>query len=299
MSLDAVQLLRPMRADDAAAADQTMQAAIAATVERGGGQPPQADVNRRDRMIKVLRHLVATDPAGCWVAERDGEMLGMSAAIRRQDFWGLALLFVSPEAQHLGIGRSLLEASSEYGEGCRCRMIMSSNDPRSARSYAAHGLEVHPAMTAHGTVDRSRLSPGPVGRAGSAVDLPLVDEVDTLVRGSSRAVDVEFLLSEGAALTVIDDETGRGYATHAVGAPVVGGHPMLLGGTTEVVAESLLRHVLALAEEPVEIFGLTRRQNWAMRIALEARLMIRPSPPLFITPGLEPPGPWLLSGVYF
>jgi len=299
MSLDAARLLRPMRSADAAAADQTMQAALVAGASEPRQADPRDDVARRDRMIAVLRHFVRTDPAGCWVAEREGEMLGMAVSIRRQDFWGLALLFVLPEAQHLGIGRALLEACSGYADGCGCRMIMSSNDPRSARTYAAYGLEVHPAMTALGRVDRSRLAPGAPGRPGSSRDLPLVEEVDTIVRGSSRAVDVEFLLSEGAALTIIDDETGRGYATHAAGAPVVGGHPMMLGATTEIVAGNLLRHVFALAEEPIEVFGLTRRQGWAIRVALEARLTVRPSPPLFITPGLEPPGPWLLSGIYF
>jgi GNAT superfamily N-acetyltransferase len=301
MSQDAVWLLRPMYKEDAAAADQTMQAALVAgpnASESEHAVPPD-DGSRRDRMIAVLGHFVKTDPAGCWVAEWEGEMLGMAVSIRRQDFWGLAMLFVLPEAQNLGIGRALLEACARYADGCSRRMIMSSNDPRSARTYSAHGLEVHPAMTALGSVDRSRLALGAPGRAGSSRDLPLVDEVDTIVRGSSRAVDVEFLLSEGAALTIIDDETGRGYAAHAAGAPVVGGHPIMLGATTEIVAGQLLRQVFALAKEPIEVFGLTRRQGWAIRVALEARLTVRPSPPLFMTPGLEPPGPWLLSGIYF
>ncbi len=292
--------LRPMRAQDAAAADEVMQTALTDGARSRGEQQRPPEPGRRERALAVLRHFVATDPEGCWVAERDEQMLGMAVAIRRGRLWGLGLLFIAPQAQRMGIGRMLLDATARHAAGASVKMIMASTDPRAVRTYAAHGLDVHPAMTATGRVERSRLQAQAAGRAGSLADLPLVEEVDMAVRGSSRAVDVEFLLGEGAAITVVDDASGRGYAVHEPGLPIVGGHPMMLSATSEEAAAKLLREVLAQAEEePVEIFGLTRRQNWAIQVAFEARLSVAPGSPLCLTPGLEPPGPWLLSGIYF
>lgn len=291
--------LRPMRVQDVATADLVMQTALADGERRRGEEPRPPDPTRKDRMVAVLEHFVATDPAGCWVAEQNGETLGMAVSLRRGRLWALALLFIVPQAQRMGIGRLLLDVCARYGEGCDRKMIMSSPDPRAMRSYAAHGLHVHPAMTATGLVDRSRLRAPAASRPGSLEDLALVEEVDMAVRGSSRAVDVEFLLGQGAELTVIEQREGRGYAVHAAGMPVIGGHPMVLSATSEAVAAELLRDVLALAEEPVEIFGLTAHQRWAIHVAYEARLLVNPGSPLFLTPGVEPPGPWLLSGIYF
>jgi GNAT superfamily N-acetyltransferase len=291
--------LRPMREEDAAKADEIMQTALAEVARRLDEDAKPFDHTRQHRMVSVLRHFIATDPEGCWVALRGEEMVGMATAIRRGRLWGLGLLFILPQAQGLGIGRALLDACARYAEGCDCKMIMTSTDPKATRTYAAHGLDVHPAMIATGTPDASRLQAAPGVRPGSTADLPLVQDVDTIVRGGSRALDVEFLLTQDATLSVIDDQSGRGYAVHAPGSPVVGGHPMMLSATTQQAACHLLRQALADAREPVEIFGLTSRQSWAIRIALEAKLTVSPGSPLCLTPGIEPPGPWLLSGIYF
>lgn len=291
--------LRPMREQDAAIADEIMQTALAEVARRLGEEAKPLDPTRRDRTVAVLRHFIATDPEGCWVAFQGEEMVGMATAIRRGGLWGLGLLFILPQAQGAGIGRALLDACARYAEGRECKMIMTSTDPKATRTYAAHGLDVHPAMIATGMVDVSRLLPAQGVRAGSQSDLPLVDEVDVAVRGGSRAIDVEFLLAQGATLSVIDETSGRGYAVQAPGLPVIGGHPMMLSATTQEAAGNLLRAALADAREPVEIFGLTSSQSWAIRIAFEARLTVRPGSPLCLTPGMQPPAPWLLSGIYF
>lgn len=291
--------LRPMGEQDAVAADEVMQTALADTARRRGQEQHSHDPSRATQMEAVLKHFMATDPAGCWVAERDGEMLGMAVAIRRGELWGLGLLFIMPSAQRMGLGRALLDRCASYAEGASIRMIMTSTDPRSMRTYAAHGLDVHPAMIATGIPQIQPARAEAAGRRGSLDDISLVEEVDLAVRGSSRAVDVEFLLGEGATLVVLEDDSGRGYAMHAPGLPVVGGHPMMLSATSEITAGRLLWQVLGCAGEPVEIFGLTGRQSWAIRIALEAGLTVSPGSPMCLTPGLDPPGPWLLSGIYF
>jgi len=292
---------RPMLATDTAAAEAIMHRAVTDAARLGPAEPAPADDRRHRRMVRVIEHLVQTDPGGCWVAARGGQLVGMATSIRRGTLWGLALLFVDPIAQSEGVGRSLLEATRAHAQGADTRMIVSSDDPRAVRAYAASGLEVHPAMSARGRPDPGGMATAAgrrIEQADSAA-LKLVDEVDLAVRGSSRAGDVGFLMSQGATLRILEDRRGRGYAVSAQGSPVVGGHPMVLAATSEAVAADLLRDALASAHEPVELIGLTRRHNWALQVAFEARLRVGPGPALCISPGIEPPAAWILSGIYF
>ena len=70
----------------------------------------------------LLGHLLRTDPDGFWVATRasgsaagdpaggqGGHVVGFVSATRRGRTWFLAMLFVMPEDQSRGIGRTLLE----------------------------------------------------------------------------------------------------------------------------------------------------------------------------------------------
>ena len=60
-------------------------------------------------------HLLATDPGGCWVAQRKERSVGAAIAILREGLWGLSLLVVHPAQQSTGLGRELLARAAEYG----------------------------------------------------------------------------------------------------------------------------------------------------------------------------------------
>jgi GNAT superfamily N-acetyltransferase len=64
-------------------------------------------------ILRLHRHLQATDPAGFLVAEQptaDGglRIVAFASAVQRGAVWFLSMLFVLPEAQAAGIGRSLV-----------------------------------------------------------------------------------------------------------------------------------------------------------------------------------------------
>jgi hypothetical protein len=64
-------------------------------------------------ILRLHRHLLATDPAGFLVAEQaaiDGtpRIVAFASAVRRDQVWFLSMLFVLPETQSAGIGRNLL-----------------------------------------------------------------------------------------------------------------------------------------------------------------------------------------------
>jgi GNAT superfamily N-acetyltransferase len=287
--------LRPLTAGDAEAGVDLITTAFAAASRAAGEEPRPPDEARRARSIARIRRFAATDAPGCWAAD-DGEggLAGLSVAIRREDLWGLALLFVHPDHQSAGLGRRLLARTRPYADGARTELIMASGDSRAIRSYASLGLRLHPAMMAKGTVDRARLPSGRVVRPGSASDLDLVDDVDRRLRRVPRTADIADLLAHTDVAFLVADRTGaRGFALH------INGSGVLLGADDEATARDLLWEAFAHADGEVEHHGWTVAQHWALQVALAAGLAVTPSGPFFAR-GLDPlPGPWLPSGVYF
>ncbi len=287
--------LRPMTEGYAPALADIVDAAAAAEARAAGREPPAPGLpERHERFVKGLARFALTDPDGAWVARAGGDLLGFGQAIRREGFWGLAMLFVHPDRQSRGIGRSLLDRCLAYAEGASVRMIMTSQDPRALRRYALAGLDIHPAVKAAGKVDRRALPSGLPGRDGDETDLDLVTAVDLPLRGASRAGDVGFLLSVGARMTVVDRGGRRGFVV------VRDGNPLLLGADDPATAQALLWQAFAAAKEDADVdcYCWTAAQGWAVGVALAARLTVAPAGPLFVAGG-RVPGPWLPSGWYF
>jgi GNAT superfamily N-acetyltransferase len=284
--------IRPMTLDDVDAVTGVVEAADAAAERAKGRVPAEPSDERRAFVLEATAWFVRRDQAGSWVADDSGTVVGMAEAVRRDGFWGLSMLFVHPDAQGRGIGRLLLDAALAYAEGARVRMILTSLDPWALRRYSRAGLAIHPVVEAEGIVDRSAIPTGLPGRPGDAADLDLVAGVDAGLRGS-RVEDVEFLLSSGARMWVADRDGGRGYVVTRDG-PL-----LMLGATDEVTAGGLLWRYLAETPGKASVWHLTAQQDWAVRVALDARLSVVPAGPLFVSGLSRPPGPWIPSGWYF
>ena len=286
--------VRPMRLEDVEAVADVVRAADNDAEQRAGREPHDKPDEARARFLAGMRRFVEVDPGGAWVAVDDDGVVGMAEAIRRGDFWGLSMLFVHPRGQSSGIGRQLLEKTLTYAEGARVRMIMASDDPRAVRRYSRAGLAIHPGVQITGKVDRSKLPADVPGREGTADDLELVAAVECSV-GRSRTDDVAATVEMGGGLLeVVDHVGGRGYGVQRKGRIV------MLGATDEATAGLVLWRLLARAEDDeVEAWCLTAAQDWAVRVALDAGLAVKPGGPLFISGMPHPPGPWLPSGWYF
>ena len=257
-----------------------------------GREPTPMPDSAWQQFRRRTERFLERDPAGAFVAVDGDAVVGVAESIRRSSFWGLSMLFVDPATQSNGLGRRLLESALAYSEGADVRMIMASTDPRAVRLYSSTGLALHPAMRAEGDIDRSRIPAGLLGRPGDASDLDLVATVDEGLRGS-RAEDVEFLLGQGATLEVLDSGRDRGYVLYQ------GERLRMLGATNRCAAEQLLWRFLAGAGAKAEMHGLTAGQDWAIRVALAARLPVSPSGPLFVSGMRHPPEHWVPSGWYF
>ena len=127
-----------MRAEDVPAVHELSNATFEDLSRRRNEEPEPAEDPAGSHIR--LRHLLATDPGGCWVADdEDGEPAGVAIALVREGVWGLSLLVVRPDRQSTGLGRALLDRALAYADGARGGIILASPDPRALRVYARAG----------------------------------------------------------------------------------------------------------------------------------------------------------------
>jgi ribosomal protein S18 acetylase RimI-like enzyme len=282
--------IRPIRLEDVAEAEVVWNEAITDVRRRQHLPIAERDPASARRMQTRVGHLLGTDPNGSLVAAEGARVLGVAQALIRERFWVLSLFGVHPTCQTRGIGRQLLDHALSYG-GEFAGTILSSRDPRAMRRYALAGFELHPATTAWGHVQRSKLPAAPRVRPGDHCDLAWIDEIDRNLRGASHGADLPFLLDQGAHLLVIE---GAGYAL------VHGDSPVFLGARTEVEAQELLAGALATVpdDQVAEVNWITAPQQWAIQTVLTAGLELYPQGPVMLRGRTRPPVPYLPSGAF-
>lgn len=267
-------LIRPMTAADVAAAERLSAQAYfeldQRSYARGWPDPEPRSEDRSSDWHTRTRHLLTTDPAGCWVADRDGEILGFATSLVRELMWVLASYAVRPGLQGEGIGRQLLEAALLHGRGCLRGLLNASPDPRALRRYRLAGFDLRPQMLLWGHVARADLPVVRHVREGGPADFDLMDSIDRRVRGAAHGPD-HAVVAGRYRLVVTDRPAASGYAyLDATGAPV------LLAATHDKAAGMLLWEGLASAapDVPVQIGHVSPANQWALDVAVAARLEI-------------------------
>ncbi len=216
------------------------------------------------RMHMMLR----TDPAGAFVALDDsGQVIGVSAALARDELWVLSLLAVDPTVQSRGAGRSLIEAALGYRPELEKRLIMATNDPRAMRLYWQAGFSIDPTIKAVGHVKRERLPPADARIAEvAAADLPQLAPISIAQRGGNHTAELTMMAGTGARTFRLED---RGFvvvsATHEV---------WLLAALDVESAVALLWHGLAVAGEggDVRVRQVSGANQWAIDTLMRAGL---------------------------
>jgi GNAT superfamily N-acetyltransferase len=280
--------IRPMEDRDVEGVHTAMVRAFAEHDARRGVAPePEPPL---EQSAPRIRHLLASDPGGAWVAEHDDQIAGAALALLRDGLWGLSLLAVAPEAQSDGIGSALLARAHAYGAGARGHVILASSDRRALRAYARLGLDLHPAATASG---RPRGVTAAAGvRALETADLDWVRAVGLAVRGAGHERDLPVLAAgDGATAVVLPD---RGYAAWRSGSL------KLLVARDEDAARVLLRaYLAAVGNGRASVDWLTSHQQWAVRACVEAGLALDLGVSAVFTGGdVGPFHPYLPSGAY-
>jgi GNAT superfamily N-acetyltransferase len=282
-----------MRPEDADAVYDTASTALFESIEEREvlrRRTPEQVEARKARYGHFLRH----DPDGAWLAEDDGRVAGVAISVRRERVWVLSLLAVDAAHRSTGLGRELLGRALAYGEGCEGAMIASSGHPAAMRSYARAGFDLHPTLSASGTVRRESIPPGLDVRDGEEQDLELAAEVDRAVRGAAHGPDLELMLSTGSRLVVAERPSGMGYVAEHNGSPAV------LAATDPAAARDLLWACLERIspDEKADVDWITSGQNWAVSVSLEAGLSLSPAGPICTQGDLGPLTPYLPSGPF-
>jgi len=215
----------------------------------------------------IARHLLATDPGRCFVAEADGRVVGFSAAFAREGAWFLAALFIHPDHQGRGIGRELFELAARDAP-LRRITITDAIQPVSNALYARYGLiPTTPVLQFEGTptIDApSQLQP----------DRPAPGELAALDRsgyGFERAVDHELWLRQRRCTVWRRDGIAVAYAyrglTGSIG-PLVAHDP---AGAADALRAELAR----AARASIVLPGSARSM---VGVAVEAHLKLVPPP---------------------
>jgi len=250
---------------------------------------PEPEIRPPDRgahWVTRVRHLLGTDPGGCWVAERDDDLLGVVVSFVREKMWLLASYAVVPEAQGLGLGKALLAPALDHGRGCLRGMFNASSDPKALRRYHDAGFTLYPHMFLRGTPDRSRIPVVDRVREGTASDIDLMNSVDRQTRGAAHGPDHELLL-EQFRLVVSESSSARGYAYLDRGTP-------LLAATDRRTAARLLWEAIASSDEVV-IGHITPENSWAVTVGMAARLELHQEGYQALR-NMRPPKPYLPHG---
>jgi GNAT superfamily N-acetyltransferase len=237
-----------------------------------------------------VRHLLATDPDGSWIARRGGALLGFTQVARRDDCWVLVHLFVRPASQSNGAGRTLLDRARGYARDATIGLIGSSADHRAIRAYVQlPGFRTLPTLSAVGVVRAERLDRSGLAsvRDGDADDIVEMEPLDRRLRGGTRAPDVSHLLERGHRLRVLP---GRGYCV--VGPEMVD----MLSAVDDDSARTLLVDALVRSDGRSTIVGrMTAEQQWALPVVVTAGLELRPWGPFVVRGLAAPPAPYLPS----
>jgi GNAT superfamily N-acetyltransferase len=252
----------------------------------GQGLAPEEN-DQRPAFLHTLLH----DGPRCWVAERDGDVVGWSAAILRDDWWFLSSLFVLPEAQGAGVGARLLERAKAGAPAHAVFATLTDTlQPLSNTLYARRGMLPREALLSFagslgssGRPDRAALRLGSLEPEPltSAV-LPELRALDAAVLGFERSVDHRFYLGEGGRSGWLFRRAGRAVA-YALLRPTGSIGPLASRRAADV--EPVLRFVLAeLAARGVETVRADVPASCvgAQRVLWEAGLLYVVSPGLVL-----------------
>lgn len=248
-------------------------------------EPAPRSPARSAAWIERMRHYLAVDPAGCWVAEDEGDVAGFAFSQNRGGVWYLATYGVVPERQGTGVGRALLDATLAHA-GERPGLFSSSGHPGATRRYRLAGFLLYPQLRMTGTVDRATLPALPGLREGGPADVEWMDALDTTLRGGGHGPDHAYLM---ARERLVVSARRRGYVY------IAGGRATLLAAADEDTAATLLWEALAASDGDTLVNCITTANHWAVDVGLAARLDIGQEGYLALR-GLPEPAPYLASG---
>jgi GNAT superfamily N-acetyltransferase len=190
---------RDLAPGEAAAAADVFLVTVRDLAARSGQPAPSFT---RESVARLYEHVQRT---GIFmVAESEGRLMAICAAIVRDDVWFLSMFWTLPDVQRQGVGRPLLERVWQRGLelGARKQFVWSSVDFTAIAAYMKRGmLPISQILTFVGAIERPPEAPD--GYAVAGADSHVIDVIDRGVRGAARTQDRAFAIAFGAECRLV------------------------------------------------------------------------------------------------
>jgi GNAT superfamily N-acetyltransferase len=206
-------VVRTASVEDAAVCGKICYEAFSAINQRHGFP---CDFPRPEHSTGLLSMMFAHPDFYCLVAEAGGLIVGSNCLDERSVIYGVGPITVDPNAQNLGVGRTLMQAAMDRANqkgAVGVRLVQAAFHCRSLSLYAGLGFEIRePLVCMQGRVqtqDRSGCSV----RAARVEDLEACNAVSRQVHGFERGRDLGSCIERGTAQVV--ERSGRitGYSS--------------------------------------------------------------------------------------
>ena len=220
--------IRPLTEPDLDTADALLQSAFGGPVSR----------------LPDLRLYRDAEPSGLWLAERDGQRVGMVGAVNYATVAHLGFMVVRQSAQRQGIGMALMQHILSTLQGQRVPVATLDASPAGYPMYLKLGFVDYDSACLFHSERPPRGRCPPEVRPIAAVDLAALAAWDSEVFGADRGRVLRALLNAFPARAfVLRDEAGRILGHVCAQASRIG--PWVAGNPAD--AETLLRAALSVA----------------------------------------------------
>lgn len=175
-----------------------------------------SDVPDAQTATGILSALFSSPGFYCVVAESDGRIVGSNCLDERSLIAGIGPITVDPNAQNLGVGRTLMHAVMERAQERRpagMRLVQAAYHNRSLALYTTLGFDVREPLSCVQGRPLERNVPGCIVRPAQPNDLEACNALSRRVHGFDRGTELADGIQQKTASVV--ESAGRitGYTT--------------------------------------------------------------------------------------
>ena len=258
------------------------------------------DQHRFPRDFPALE--AATGLMGVWiphpsvwgvVAEIDGRIVGSNFLDERDPIRGVGPITVDPEAQGAGVGRRLMDAVLERGQGAPgIRLLQDAFNMRSLSLYASLGFDLKEPVGVISGKPSSEPAAGVEVRALRQEDLEECEALCRKVHGFERTAELRDSIEAFKPFIAVRNGRITAYASSVAFWPMNHGV-----AESEEDMKALLLGAAAAVDEPIAFLGPLRSGlfRWSLREGLR---LVKPMNLMALGEYREPRGSWFPSVLY-
>ncbi len=227
------------------------------------------------------------------VAEIDGRIVGSNFIDERNPIRGVGPITVDPEGQNAGVGRKLMRAVMERGEGAAgIRLLQDAFNMRSLSLYESLGFDVKEPVAVMTGKPRSRPVQGVVVRPLREGDLEGCEALCKRVHGFERTNELRDAIQAFAPIVAVREGRVAAYASTVTFWPMNHGV-----AETDDDMKALLLGAAAAVEDPLAFLVPLRTDLFRWGLGEGLRL-VKPMNLMALGEYQEPGGSWFPSVLY-